>query len=167
MKAVAQRRAGVSADLLVGRVLCHDVRDAAGKVALDKGARLDAAAAQTLLGLPWEEVHLLVLETGDLHEEEAGRRLAAAVTGDGVEVKGYTGGQWTLTASRRGLLRVDTARLQAADRIVERLIGKVGERLTIHQAQRAEVTVRYDVERLSELVSELQRMGAIDGDTVD
>jgi molybdopterin biosynthesis enzyme len=115
VKAVAQRRAGASADLLVGRVLCHDVRDAAGKVALDKGARLDPAAAQTLLGLPWEEVHLLVIETGDLHEEEAGRRLAAAVTGDGVEVKGYTGGQWTLTTSRRGLLRVDTARLHAVN----------------------------------------------------
>src|SRR5207247_114803 len=51
------------------------------------------------------------LEPGDLHEEDAGRRLAAAVAGDGVEVKGYTGGQWTLTATRRGLVRVDTARL--------------------------------------------------------
>ncbi len=26
--------------------------------------------------------------------------------GDGVEVKGYTGGQWTLAATRRGLLKV-------------------------------------------------------------
>jgi hypothetical protein len=61
----------------------------------------------------------------------------------------------------------DAARLQAADRIVERLIGKVGERLTMHQEQRTEVTVRYDVERLCELVSELQRLGAIGGETVD
>jgi molybdopterin biosynthesis enzyme len=28
------------------------------------------------------------------------------VVGDGVEVKGYTGGQWTLAATRRGLLKV-------------------------------------------------------------
>jgi hypothetical protein len=115
VKAVAQRRAGAASDLLVGRVLCHDVRDAGGKVALGKGARLDAAGAQTLLGLPWEEVHLLALEPGDLHEEDAGRRLAAAVAGDGVEVKSYTGGQWTLAATRRGLLRVDTARLGAVN----------------------------------------------------
>jgi hypothetical protein len=84
-------------------------------VALGKGARLDAAAAQTLLEIPWEEIHLLALEPGDLHEEDAGRRLAAAVAGDGVEVKGYTGGQWTLAATRRGLLRVDSPRLGAVN----------------------------------------------------
>jgi hypothetical protein len=33
----------------------------------------------------------------------------------------------------------DQARLAAADGIVERLIGKVGERLTVHEEQRAEV----------------------------
>ena len=115
MKAVAQRREGATTDLLAGRVLCHDVRDAAGKVALGKGARLDAEAARTLLTLPWDELHLLALEAGDLHEEDAGRRLAASVTGDGVEVKGYSGGQWTLTATRRGLLRVDVVRLAAVN----------------------------------------------------
>ena len=115
MKAVAQRREAVTADLLVGRVLCHEVRDAAGKVALGKGARIDADGARALLALPWEEIHLLALEPGDLHEEDAGRRLAAAVVGDGVDVKGYTGGQWTLTATRRGLLRVDAARLGAVN----------------------------------------------------
>ena len=115
MKAVAQRRDGATADVLVGKILCHDVRDAAGKVALAKGATLDAEAARTLLAQPWDEVHLLALEPGDFHEEEAGQRLAAAVAGDGVEVKGYTGGQWTLAATRRGLLRINTARLNAVN----------------------------------------------------
>jgi hypothetical protein len=111
VKAIAQRRPGAAVEQLTGRVLCHDVRDADGKVALAKGAVLDAEAARRLLTLPWEEVHVLAVEPGDLHEEDAGRRLAAAAAGDGVEVKGYTGGQWTLTAARRGLLRIDAARL--------------------------------------------------------
>ena len=111
MKAIAQRHDGAAPEALVGRILCHDVRDAAGKVALAKGLRLDAAGARTLLGLPWDEVHLLALDPDDLHEEEAGARLAAAVVGGGVEVKGYTGGQWTLAARRRGLLRVRAAPL--------------------------------------------------------
>jgi molybdopterin biosynthesis enzyme len=111
MKAVAQRRAGATAEVLVGRVLCHDVRDAAGKVALAKGAVLDAGAAETLLGIPWEEIHVLAIDPGDLHEEDAGRRVATVATGDGVEVKGYTGGQWTLASTRRGLLRIDARRL--------------------------------------------------------
>ena len=111
MKAIAQRHDGAGPEAIVGRILCHDVRDAAGKVALAKGLRLDAAGARTLLSLPWEEVHLLVLDADDLHEEEAGARLASAVVGQGVEVKAYTGGQWTLASRWRGLLRVRTAPL--------------------------------------------------------
>jgi hypothetical protein len=106
VKVVAQRRDGATAEDLVDRVICHDVRDGAGRVAVAKGTRLDGAAAERLLGLPWDELHLIAPEAGDLHEEEAGQRLAAAVVGDGVAVKGYTGGQWTLVATRRGLLRV-------------------------------------------------------------
>jgi hypothetical protein len=111
VKAIAQRRETAGADVLLDRILCHDVRDAAGKIALPKGARLDAAGVQKLLATPWQEIHVLALEPGDIDEEEAGRRLATAVTGDGVEVKGYTGGQWTLAATVRGLLRIGTGRL--------------------------------------------------------
>jgi hypothetical protein len=106
MKAIAVRRETASADQLLDRVLCHDVRDGDGKVRAAKGARVDAAIAKTLLAIPWEEIHVLALEHGDLHEEEAGARLARAVIGDGVEVKGYTGGQWALAAARRGLVSV-------------------------------------------------------------
>src|SRR5205809_777462 len=106
MKAIAQRRETATLESLLDRVLCHDVRDGAGKVAVAKGARLTSKAAETLLATPWEEIHLLALEPGDLHEEEGGRRLGAAAVGEGVEVKGYGGGQWTLTANRRGLLKI-------------------------------------------------------------
>ena len=46
MRAIAVRRAGATAASLVGRVICHDVRDGAGKVAVDKGRSLDDAAAR-------------------------------------------------------------------------------------------------------------------------
>jgi hypothetical protein len=111
MKAVAQPRATATVEALVGRVLCHDVRDAAGKIALGKGARIDADGARAVLAAPWEEIHVLAVEPGDLHEEEGGERLSAAVVGDGVEVKGYSGGQWVMAATRRGLLRVHRAEL--------------------------------------------------------
>jgi len=106
MKAIAQRRDAATAEGLVGKVLCHDVRDAAGKIAVEKGARLTPATAKILLETPWDEIHLIAVDPGDLHEEEAGKRLASVVVGDGVEVKGYTGGQWSLAATRRGLLKV-------------------------------------------------------------
>ena len=106
MKAIAQRREPATLEGLAGKILCHDVRDAAGKIAVEKGAKLTAATAKVLLETPWDEIHLLALDPGDLHEEEAGKRLAAVVVGDGVEVKGYSGGQWTLVATRRGLLKI-------------------------------------------------------------
>jgi molybdopterin biosynthesis enzyme len=106
MKAIALRREQASTETLAGTVACHDVRDAAGKIVIPKGARFDAESSAALLGVPWEEIHVIAVEPGDLHEEEAGERLARAVVGDGVEVKGYTGGQWTLAATRRGLLTI-------------------------------------------------------------
>jgi hypothetical protein len=106
VKAIAQRRESATVEGLRGLVLCHDVRDAGGKIVGSKGARLDAEVARAVLGAPWTEIHLLEIEPGDLHEEEAGGRLARTMVGDGVQVKGYSGGQWTLAATRRGLLAV-------------------------------------------------------------
>jgi hypothetical protein len=106
VKAIALGRETATVADLEGRIACHDVRDGAGKIAVAKGQALDGEAARRLLALGWGELHLLELEPGDLHEEPAGARLSAAAAGPGVEVKGYTGGQWTLAATRRGLLRV-------------------------------------------------------------
>ena len=64
MKAIAQRRNGATAAALEGRVICHDVRGADRKIAVEKGQVLDAKAAAELLALPWEELHLLELEPG-------------------------------------------------------------------------------------------------------
>ncbi|MET0849918.1 MAG: hypothetical protein ABW020_02210 [Candidatus Rokuibacteriota bacterium] len=106
MKARALGRADATPATLEGRIACTDVRDGDGKLAVRKGQTLDAGAARRLLDLAWSELHLLELEPGDLHEEPAGARLSQAAAGDGVEVKGYSGGQWTLVAAARGLLRV-------------------------------------------------------------
>lgn len=115
MKPLVLRKGEAAATLLEGRIVCHDVRDGAGKIAIAKGQTLDAAAAARLLALAWDEIHVLELEPGDLHEEPAGARIAAAAAGEGAEVKGYAGGQWTLAASRRGLVRVRAEALQAVN----------------------------------------------------
>ena len=116
MKAIARRREDTTADLLVGTVLCHDVRDGAGKIVGHKGQELDATGAAAVLAVAWEEIHVIALDAGDIHEEQAGARLASAVVGPGVEVKGYIGGQWALAATRRGLLHVDVAALAEVNR---------------------------------------------------
>jgi hypothetical protein len=115
VRAIAVRKSEATAADLDGRIACHDVRDGAGKVAVEKGQTLDAEAARRLLSLAWDEAHLLELDPGDLHEEPAGARLSAAAAGPGVQVKGYGGGQWTLAATRRGLLGVRAEALGAVN----------------------------------------------------
>lgn len=107
--AIAQ---GTPATELVGRVLCHDVRDDQRKIVARKGEVIDRALAEALGRLSWRELHVLEIEPGDIHEEDAGKRLAAAVVGDGVEVKGYGEGKWTMVATRRGRFRVRTTALR-------------------------------------------------------
>ena len=52
------------------------------------------------------EVHLVELEPGDLHEDVAARRLAAALAGPGLEAQPPVQSQARLVAKRRGLIRV-------------------------------------------------------------
>ena len=104
-----------SAERLVGWVLAHDVRDASGALLGRKGERLDPTGAARLVAGSRDEVHLIEMDPGDLHEDPAGERLARAVSGPGVTVRASATGQWALVAGHRGLLRVATAELAAVN----------------------------------------------------
>jgi hypothetical protein len=104
-----------SAERLVGWVPAHDVRDPSGALLVRKGERLDLAAAARLVAGAHAEVHLLEIESGDLHEDPAGERMAGAVAGDGVSIRDSAGGQWGIIAERRGILRVATGALTAVN----------------------------------------------------
>ncbi|MFN8511407.1 MAG: hypothetical protein U0232_30825 [Thermomicrobiales bacterium] len=74
-------------------MLAHDV-EIGGRAKLrmghrDRGVTADAARARG------HKLHVLTLDAGDMTEEEAGRRLAAAVAGPGVLVKGWSRGAST------------------------------------------------------------------------
>ena len=112
MKALSVER---GAQVAPGLVLAQDVRDRGGRIALDKGLVLSEDDVARLGALAWEELHLIALEPGDLHEGEAGQRLAAAAAGPGVEVLPLAGGAWPLQARVRGLLELDEARLAAVN----------------------------------------------------
>jgi hypothetical protein len=115
VKAHALVPSDASAERLVGWVLTHDVRDAAGALLGRKGDRLDPAGAARLVAGSHEEVHVLEMEPGDLHEDPAGERVARAVAGAGVSVRDSASGQWAIVAGQRGILRVATASLAAVN----------------------------------------------------
>jgi len=109
MKPVAIFPEDVTVENTAGRVLCHDVTSVGdiGRVKLGKGRIVqpeDVAALQAYSG----EIHLIEFESDDVHEDEASMRLARAVAGDGIELKGPVESQTQLRATHRGLLEVNS-----------------------------------------------------------
>lgn len=102
---------------LRGLVLAVGVRGADGQRAVPKGTVLDEDQVATLLDAPWEELHLLEMEEGELHEGAAGGRLARAAAGHGIEVGEFGGGHWPLKSAARGLLEVDAELLAEVNRL--------------------------------------------------
>ena len=96
----------------LGLVAAHAVRNGAGtKFVLRKGDVLTEDHLDQLRALGDRELHLVGVESDELHEAEAGARLARAVAGPGIDVRGPAESQYTLVARERGLLRVDAERL--------------------------------------------------------
>ena len=88
-----------AAEDVVGRVLVHDLGPD-----LRKGSVLTASDVERVRAA--EEIHLVELDPGDVHEDEAARRLAAAVSGPGLVARPPVQSQARLLAERRGLVRV-------------------------------------------------------------
>jgi molybdopterin biosynthesis enzyme len=102
---------------VVGRVVAHTVRRPGEKAVLLRKGQLLTEADLALVRQVGVELHLLEPEPGDLHEDEAGRRLAQAAAGDGVGITGPTESQYQLVANRRGLFRVDVDLLRQVNAI--------------------------------------------------
>lgn len=118
MKVVRHVRSVDGDTVPAGALLTRDVRDAAGRILLAKGARVDADGLLQLRTAAWDELHLLVLEGGDVDERDAGERLAHAAAGEGVRVGALSAGAWPLDATHRGILAVRPealARINAVD----------------------------------------------------
>ena len=89
----------VEAADIKGRVLVHDLGHELRKGAILRSEDLDAVRRAG-------EIHVVELEPGDVHEDEAARRLAAALSGPGLEARPPVQSQARLLATRRGLVRV-------------------------------------------------------------
>jgi hypothetical protein len=93
-------------DDIKGRVLVHDLGPELRKGAVLAEESLDRVRAAT-------EIHLIELEAGDVHEDEAARRLAAALASPGLEPTRPVQSQARLLSRHRGLLRVRSEAVNA------------------------------------------------------
>jgi molybdenum cofactor cytidylyltransferase len=102
-----------------GAVLAHSVKLAGG--ALKKGTVLGPAELQRLRSAGIATVVAARLDVADVPENSAAARVAAALAGADVEVGAATTGRVNLHARQAGLMRLDAARVHAANRVHEGL----------------------------------------------
>jgi hypothetical protein len=113
MKALTLRTDRPELAEAAGKVLCHDVRGAGRRGGvLFKGTVIGPAEIGRLRDLPGQTLHLIAVEPDDVPEAEAARRMAVAVSGPGIEIKGPHQSRYGLVAAHRGVLRVQPEALQ-------------------------------------------------------
>jgi hypothetical protein len=101
---------------LVGAVLVRDLTISGRR--WSKGRRLSADDLATLAAASTgDPITVLVPEAGELHEDEAALRLAAAVAGPGLTVRGPVQSRVDLLADVAGVLNVRVADLERLNRI--------------------------------------------------
>lgn len=107
----------------VGRVLFHDItRIVPGEFsgrAFKKGHVIAEEDVHKLLKLGKDNIYVLELEEGFVHENDAALRIARAAAGEGVGLREPVEGKVILTAAAGGLLKVNEAALQRINAIEE------------------------------------------------
>ena len=100
-----------------GAILVHSLRF--GKTALRKGRILSAADLAEIAGAGIDEITVVRLEPGDVREDAAADRIAAAVAGDNIAPAAAFTGRANLFAAVRGVLVVDRERLDRLNLVDE------------------------------------------------
>ena len=113
----------------VGAIVTQEVRQD-GRRLFTKGQRLVPSDAATLSSLA-RPVHAVRLTEDEVHEDIAGRRLAEAIAGENLEIRGPSQSRYNLTATVKGLLRVDAGAVVAVNLLPGVAIFTMQDRLVV------------------------------------
>lgn len=105
------------ADIPPGAILAHSIKN--GKTRFSKGHRLSADDIGVLGASGIGTTTVAILEDDDVHEDEAARILAEAVTGTGLRAGAPFTGRVNLSATADGLAVLNTAAINAFNQITE------------------------------------------------
>jgi hypothetical protein len=117
----------------VGAIICEEV-SAEGKRLFHKGHRIEPSDLEQLANVA-RPLHAVRLDPEDVHEDEAGARLAAALAGPGVSLSGPKLSRVNLVAETKGLLRIDGERLTAINRLSGIAVFSLPDRLSVLPAR--------------------------------
>jgi hypothetical protein len=111
----------LNADGIEGAVLLETLLnpDDHHRILLPKGRILRRQDFSLVTAARIAELHVARMEPGDVHEDEAARRLARTVAGPGIDLHGPVESQVRLAAAVNGIFTVDVARLLALNSIAD------------------------------------------------
>lgn len=109
----------IAVDEAAGKILAHNLVGETGHKILSKGHLLTDADLSILRNLNLQNVVVAELESTDLGENEAARRVAMAIAGDGVSVVTPGVGRANLIAETFGPLRINVPALDHLNNIDE------------------------------------------------
>jgi hypothetical protein len=109
-------------------VITEDVK--VGNRRIRKGHRLSGDDAPLLADLD-RPVHAVILEADDVHEDDAGARLASAIAGPGLSIRGPSFSRYNLVANTKGLLRVHAGALLRLNRLPGVAIFTLEDRIPV------------------------------------
>jgi molybdenum cofactor cytidylyltransferase len=94
-----------------GKILGHNIAGANGQRLLRKGKPLTDDDLEKLYELGRNSVYVAELESDDVDENRAARRVAEAICGPGLHISGGASGRANLLSDEMGILRIDVDRL--------------------------------------------------------
>jgi molybdenum cofactor cytidylyltransferase len=109
----------IAIESAVGTILAHRLTTADGRKLFNKGHVLTHADVELLRTHGIASVMVAALAATDLGENEAARRVGAALIGDGVSMSAPGVGRANVTAAGRGVLRINVPALERLNNIDE------------------------------------------------
>lgn len=129
----------IAVENAVGRVLCHDitkiVKGEFKGAAFRKGHVIRAEDVLELRRLGKENIYVLELEPGDVHEDEAGARLGRAAAGAGVTRSEPRESRVNLFAARRGLLQINVPALEQINELPEVVMATLPTNTVVEEGE--------------------------------
>ena len=154
----------------VGKVLCHDitkiVKGVFKGVAFKKGHVIGPEDVEELLRLGKSHIALIELDPLELHEEEAGLRLARAIAGPGIVLRGPQEGRYDLIAETRGLLKIKTNSLLKINWIPRVVVATLHTMTPVLQGEKVAGTKVVPLAIAEKIIRKVEAIAAADGPIV-
>lgn len=132
----------IGAAALEGAIVAHTLRLRNGAGAVKKGTVLSERDIERLRRSGYAQIMVAQLEATDVHEDEAAQTLGASLSHASITGSEASTGRCNLHAAHAGLLRVDRARIDAANRVTESITIATLPGDTLVQARTMVATVK-------------------------